>query len=177
VLDGRVGNDHLVAQGNDDQLRGGVGADRLDGGSGRDTATYPKTPSRVFVNLATGKASGGGGADRLTGIENVKGSNANDVLTGNGGSNELFGQGGDDSVSGGAGDDLLDGGAGRDSLDGGDGTDRCTGGETVKGCEVPQASAEALEELALLGLTTREATSLRDVILESFGLLPRARAH
>lgn len=58
-----------------------------------------------------------------TQIENLKGSNFDDVLTGNNADNIIFGNGGADTISGGAGNDTLDGGKGADTLKGGVGND------------------------------------------------------
>ncbi|EME70698.1 calcium binding hemolysin protein, partial [Paramagnetospirillum caucaseum] len=78
----------------------------------------------VTVNLGTGSASGGEAAgDVLSGIENLLGGNAADILTGDAGANRLSGAAGNDTLSGGAGDDILAGGAGSDRLTGGDGAD------------------------------------------------------
>jgi Ca2+-binding RTX toxin-like protein len=54
--------------------------------------------------------------DTLTGIENLYGSNHNDVLTGNAGANTLSGGAGDDILTGGLGADVLKGGAGNDTF-------------------------------------------------------------
>ncbi|HEX8669006.1 MAG TPA: matrixin family metalloprotease [Allosphingosinicella sp.] len=56
-------------------------------------------------------------------IENAKGGEAGDTITGNDAANRLEGNGGDDMLSGGIGNDTLLGGAGNDRLDGGDGVD------------------------------------------------------
>lgn len=66
--------------------------------------------------------------DILFGVENVTGSNFNDVLKGDGGANILRGLDGDDEIEGHAGNDILDGGAGDDELDGGSGNDLLFGG-------------------------------------------------
>ena len=55
--------------------------------------------------------------DTLTGIEQVLGSNHNDLLIGDGGANQLWGMGGDDTLRGGAGADVLKGGDGIDTAD------------------------------------------------------------
>jgi Ca2+-binding RTX toxin-like protein len=64
---------------------------------------------------------------KITGIENVVGSNANDTLTGNGVANDLRGGAGNDTINGGGGDDILVGGAGQDTIVGGTGRDRILG--------------------------------------------------
>ncbi len=115
MLDGGVGNDYLV---------GGAGADVLDGGAGYDTADYGASDAGVSVNLTRVRAEGGhASGDRLTGIEELRGSSHADRLIGNGRDNELQGREGDDTLISGAGNDELHGGAGADRLDGGDGDD------------------------------------------------------
>jgi Ca2+-binding RTX toxin-like protein len=93
-LDGGNGNDLLVVA---------DGYDTLDGGAGTDTASFTNATEAVQANV-----------DDFISIENLTGSNYNDVLTGNAGAN---------SLSGGTGNDVLTGGAGNDSLAGGRGTD------------------------------------------------------
>jgi Ca2+-binding RTX toxin-like protein len=61
-------------------------------------------------------------------IENVIGTQYNDVIGGNSQSNILKGEGGDDYLGGGAGADILDGGAGKDQLHGGADNDTLIGG-------------------------------------------------
>ena len=60
----------------------------------------------------------GAAGDRLGGIENLTGSDHNDVLVGDTNANTLMGGGGNDMLTGGAGDDKLHGGAGDDTLTG-----------------------------------------------------------
>jgi Ca2+-binding RTX toxin-like protein len=59
----------------------------------------------------------------LGALENIVGTDANDVLTGSSESNRLIGRGGNDRLIGLGGDDTLDGGTGNDFLDGGTGDD------------------------------------------------------
>ena len=55
----------------------------------------------VTVNFASGVASGGDAAgDTFTGIENITGSNFNDILTGDVGNNRLDGGAGTDTMAG-----------------------------------------------------------------------------
>ncbi|MBT5034473.1 MAG: calcium-binding protein, partial [Rhodospirillaceae bacterium] len=67
----------------------------------------------VTVDLAAGTAIDGFGAtDTLTNIENVRGTDFGDTITGDGANNVLEGKDGDDTLSGGAGNDTIDGGLG-----------------------------------------------------------------
>lgn len=61
-------------------------------------------------------------------IENARGSQGADSITGNAAANRLAGQEGDDAIAGAAGDDILLGEGGDDTLDGGAGNDWLDGG-------------------------------------------------
>ncbi|NDP59691.1 MAG: calcium-binding protein, partial [Oxalobacteraceae bacterium] len=115
TLTGDAGANRLDGGAGDDLLAGGAGADVLDGGSGNDTATYAASAAGVTIDLARRLAQGGDAqGDTLLNIENLTGTDFNDVLSGDAGANIL---------SGGAGDDVLAGGLGADTLIGGDGRD------------------------------------------------------
>jgi Ca2+-binding RTX toxin-like protein len=118
TLIGGAGNDLLDGGAGDDLLIGGTGADTLIGGSGIDTADYSASSAGVKVNLATGAGSGGDAeGDTLSGIENVTGSDFNDVLTGDANANVLHAGKGDDTLVGSGGGDTMDGGDGIDTAD------------------------------------------------------------
>ena len=103
----------------DDILQGRDGDDTLIGGDGNDKADYSKAGGAVDVDLANNIAisDGDGGSDTLSGIEDLAGSNFDDLLTGNDSDNTLEGNAGSDVLKGGAGQDTLDGGAARDTAD------------------------------------------------------------
>ncbi len=124
-LQGREGDDKLYGGFENDFLRGGAGADILDGGEGRDGVDYRDSEEGVKIDLAAGTAEGGTAAgDTFVSIENLYGSECDDVLVGNDENNSLLGFGGADHLSGGAGNDNLRGGVGSDILTGGDGNDK-----------------------------------------------------
>jgi Ca2+-binding RTX toxin-like protein len=129
-LAGDAGSNRLDGGAGDDTLTGGAGADVLIGGTGNaDLALYGGATA-VTVDLSTGKGKGGDAeGDTLSGIENVSGSTADDVLTGNSGANSLSGGDGSDTLSGGAGNDQQFGGTGDDLLTGGSGADALDGGD------------------------------------------------
>jgi len=88
---GGGGNDNLVGDGSantldggagDDTLQGKGGDDDLIGGAGIDTADYSQSGAGVVIDLDTNSAAddGEGGTDTLSGIENLAGSNFNDVI-------------------------------------------------------------------------------------------------
>lgn len=125
-LFGGAGADTLLGGQNDDYMQGGAGNDTLDGGDGSDWSAYDDAVSGVTVNLTLTAAqnTGGGGVDKLVGVENVYGSAFSDNLTGDAKDNTLIGGGtGNDTLSGGQGDDFLQGGSGNDVFDGGAGFD------------------------------------------------------
>jgi Ca2+-binding RTX toxin-like protein/GH24 family phage-related lysozyme (muramidase) len=115
IIYGNDGNDMLYGQGGNNILIGGAGADGLNGFTGVSTASYATSASGVNVNLATNINSGGDAeGDSIAGVNNLTGSDFDDILTGNLSAN---------IISGGAGNDIIEGGAGADSIDGGAGTD------------------------------------------------------
>lgn len=101
--------DTIYGNGDSNILRGGAGADVIDGVDGSDWSDFRGSRAGVSVNLATGTAAGGDAAgDQLRNIERLMGSAHADVLTGDGGQNV---------IRGGAGADTLDGGGNIDWLD------------------------------------------------------------
>ena len=147
TLVGGSENDVLNGEDGDDLLLGGFGADVISGGAGSDTLSYQGEFASFTVALAAGTtvsnrdpltgASGASGVeDTFTSIENARGGEGNDRLSGTAGANELIGNGGSDTLEGGGGNDSLLGGAGGDSLVGGDGDDTFdagAGNDTVVG--------------------------------------------
>jgi Ca2+-binding RTX toxin-like protein len=133
-LDGGAGADSLYGYGGNDTLTGGIGNDVLDGGADTDTASYAGATGAVTAYLWNSQATGAGGTDTLTNIENLIGSAFNDRLDGTNsansveggtGADSLYGYGGADTLTGGAGNDVLDGGADADAFmfDAGSGVD------------------------------------------------------
>ncbi|WP_157220649.1 calcium-binding protein [Flavisphingomonas formosensis] len=147
-LTGDEGNNMLTGNAGNDSLKGGLGDDVLNGGAGVDTASYAGTSSGVTIDLSLTAAQDthGAGVDTLLFVENVTGSDYDDVLTGSaqvnvmlgGKGNDIIDAGsssdtvdggyGNDILKGAAGDDILVGGVGSDTLIGGGGADTLTGG-------------------------------------------------
>ena len=146
---GREGDDALNGNGGDDIFLPGPGDDGMVGHGGRDTVDFGSSRSGIRLDLGQhaatgGKVATGDGSDRLYAIENIKGTDYDDTISGNGRANILLGGRGNDSLSGAEGDDVLlggamadqlDGGGGADALDGGSGEDTCTTGEKKQSCE------------------------------------------
>ena len=125
TLSGGSGFDTLSGGDGDDTLNGGGAADVLDGGDGIDTVVYDTalTGGTLVIDLATpANNTGEAAGDTYVSIENVTGSEGNDLIRGDGGDNVLNGRGGNNTLEGGAGSDTLTGGAGSDDLNGGAGT-------------------------------------------------------
>ena len=136
-LDGNAGNDDLaggsagsLCSADVDSLNGGAGddtfqmgplpncADLMDGGAGRDIASYELRGGGVTVAL-DGRAEDGeaGENDNVkTAIEVVLGGDGGDSLVGGASNDELHGGPGNDVVRGGVGNDTLVGGPGVDNL-------------------------------------------------------------
>lgn len=130
---GSAHDDTLFGSDLSDTLQGNAGNDFIDGGGGSDLADYWNSAVGVRVDLSAGVATedGFGGSDALVGIEGARGSEHDDILTGDGNGNRLIGGGGNDGISGGDGADLLFGDAGQDSLSGGAGDDTLSGGSDM----------------------------------------------
>ena len=130
-VDGRDGNDRVVASGIFDMLTGGNGVDTVDYSAA--------TESVVIIQLDDGVLVGDGGAygDAAGSFEAIIGSSHDDTitvldagtdaagfsLTGGNGNDTLASDAGADTLSGEDGDDLLSGGRDGDVIDGGDGVD------------------------------------------------------
>ncbi|MCY1211029.1 repeat domain protein [compost metagenome] len=165
AIHGTTGDDNLSGLGGDDVLVGGLGNDVLNGGAGSDTASYENATSGVTVNLALvgPQDTGGAGLDTLIEMENLLGSNFNDVLTGDSGNNLLVGNGGDD---------LLMGNGGSDSLMGGDGADtfKWLAGETGTTTIIDFTPGQDTLDLSqLLTGEHSDAGSLDDFLTMAFG--------
>ncbi|EIM28662.1 Ca2+-binding protein, RTX toxin [Microvirga lotononidis] len=98
-LIGGSGNDTLIGDNNANTLEGGAGADTLRGGGGIDTVSYARSTAGVMVNLAAKFGAGGDAqGDTYDSIENVIGSNYNDIFVGDAGANAFYGGAGIDTV-------------------------------------------------------------------------------
>lgn len=129
TLRGGEGDDTLVAGSGDDRLLGGLGSDELNGGAGIDVVSYSLATGGIIANLTAGAgARNEAMGDRYIDIEDVEGSNNDDVILGDRQRNSLWGLAGNDRLDGRAGNDHVWGGAGRDTLFGGDGADVLKGG-------------------------------------------------
>lgn len=111
LIQGLAGDDTLNGAAGDDTLRGGAGADSLIGGAGTDWADYTDGDG-VQIDLAGGTGSGSTAqGDRISGVENLRGSMGSDDLGGDDGDNMiapmLSRAGSVDTVAGGAGTDTL----------------------------------------------------------------------
>jgi len=131
-LYGGAGDDRIVGRLGDDFIEGGAGADNINGGGGSDTVSYASSSAAVDVRLfrATTQTGGDAEGDLLRNVENIIGSDFNDVLQGdNGIDSVLEGGSGNDALRTYDGNDVLNGGDGNDSLRGGAGDDSFIGGD------------------------------------------------
>ncbi|MDQ1159332.1 Ca2+-binding RTX toxin-like protein [Sphingomonas sp. SORGH_AS 950] len=184
TLTGSDAADTLQGGAGDDVLTGAAGADVLDGGDGRDTASYAQSADGVRVDLGTGVGHGGDAeGDVLISIENLTGSDNDDVLigdaaantlSGGAGSDRLDGGAGNDVLRGGSGDDILVGGAGADTLQGGDGVDTADYSASGAGVSVDLSSGTALggdaEGDTLSGIEAVVGSAYDDVLVGASGI-------
>lgn len=162
IVDAKDGNDTLtvpdfisrqeyVTSSERTKYDGGAGVDTLNASGWTKYFTASALPGSlagtssalsnvtVSFDLAKGELYAGDTfLATLANIENVVGTQYNDVINGNDKDNMLVGYKGDDTISGGDGNDTLLGGVGKDNisggknddtLSGGDGTDTLDGGE------------------------------------------------
>lgn len=99
VLAGSKKAEVLLGGDGNDLLQGGGGLDTLNGGAGRDTASYADSATKVRVDLSLTGSQPRAGKDTLISIEDVIGSNFDDILLGTDGDNTLDGGLGNDTVS------------------------------------------------------------------------------
>ncbi|KQS88430.1 MULTISPECIES: M10 family metallopeptidase [unclassified Rhizobium] len=146
IIDGGDGNDWIEGGFSTDTVNGNAGndtfyvrdgefGDNTDGGSGDDVLDVSNYTSRgAIVNLGANTYDFSptfGGPYSIVNVENVRGTQVADTITGDALGNILVGNGGNDTISGAAGNDTLDGGNGNDTLLGGDGNDTLTAGSGV----------------------------------------------
>ena len=120
-ISGDAGDDTIKAAAGDDNLYGGEGNDTLNGGAGRDQANYyvywdtaSTAGATVDLRISGAQDTVSAGADTLISIENLRGSQFDDRLIGNGLANHLEGDQGNDILNGLGGNDELIGGRGDD---------------------------------------------------------------
>ena len=146
ILDGRGGADSVVGGGGDDSITGGDGTSLtldgeggndsinpgpqddidIDGGAGTDRVVYgngtaPGTGVTVDLSLTGPQNTGGSGTDTLTNVEDLHGTDFNDVLRGDAGANRLVGRLGADLLDGRLGSDVLEGDENADTIEARDG--------------------------------------------------------
>ncbi|ESQ92493.1 hypothetical protein ABAC460_03080 [Asticcacaulis sp. AC460] len=130
TITGGSGNDTITGNSGDDYINGGNGSDEMHGGAGIDKLSYGDATGGVAVDLRLTVTQNtlGSGLDKISGFENLEGSDFGDRLTGTSGSNIISGRGGHDDIHGLAGNDKLYGGNGNDTVTGDQGDDLITGG-------------------------------------------------
>ncbi|KAL3848452.1 hypothetical protein ACJMK2_019309 [Sinanodonta woodiana] len=128
VLIGGPGDDRLYGGNGHDTIFGGDGGDLIDGGTGIDTIVFKGdgfNQMGVFVDLRTGKGSGADAdGDSYIDIQNIFGSEYNDILHGNDEDNVINGFQGNDYIHPYGSNDILTGGEGADLYNCSDATGR-----------------------------------------------------
>ena len=102
----------------DDIFYGSQVYNLYDGSDGIDTISYTNATEGVVVDQIKNAAlnDGYGGRDTLLRIENITGSNHDDIIVTNENNNIIDGQQGADTLYGGVGDDIIYGGADNDVI-------------------------------------------------------------
>ncbi|MCB2108897.1 MAG: hypothetical protein KDE14_14405, partial [Rhodobacteraceae bacterium] len=108
VLSGGAGNDLMLGGAGDDVFSGGSGDDTLVGGEGRDTVDYSMSSGPISLDLVSGAVDDGdGGMDLVISVENVIGTDHDDLIVADDGDNIIIGGGGADTITGGGGADVF----------------------------------------------------------------------
>jgi Ca2+-binding RTX toxin-like protein len=129
VVDGAAGDDYIDGGKGNDSLTGSHGADYIDGGLGNDTIAFASATSGVTVDLTLGQGSRGEATgDTYANVENVVGSNFDDIIVLSNSKGTADGQAGDDKLQGGTSNNTVKGGSGEDMIAGKQGADRLSGG-------------------------------------------------
>lgn len=163
-LKGGLGNDTISGGLGNDTLDGGAGNDGLAGGAGNDTYVVDSTLDTVTEASAEGTDTVlayvswilGANLEKLT----LKGSLAingtgnalNNTIIGNNANNKLIGGGGNDKLIGGLGSDTLTGGSGKDVFL----FNKLTGRDTITDFSVTDDTIQ-LEKAVFTALTTTGA--------------------
>ncbi|HEX2593933.1 MAG TPA: bluetail domain-containing putative surface protein [Rhizomicrobium sp.] len=125
VIEAGDGRDKIIGGDEDNIIRGGRGADKIDGRGGNNTADYSTSTKSVYIDLTLGIAKHGeAGGDTLLNIQSIIGTTKADTLIGDANANTFFGISGNDTIQGNDGDDtIIMSGGGRATLSGGNGND------------------------------------------------------
>ncbi len=135
------------------------GSDTIDLSAFSSSAALNLGITGVFSSMTTGLQSVIAGQLQLIllgTLENIVGTSANDLLTGNSQANRLVGNGGNDTLVALGGDDTLEGGAGNDALDGGSGDDlyvfATTAGNSLGTDLLVESTSAGIDSLDFSGL-------------------------
>jgi len=172
---GTPGDDNLTGGAGDDIFYATTGTDTLDGGAhiNGDTVIFTNATSGVTANLDPAQqdfTASGLGLTTLLNIENLTGSNYDDVLTGDANHNVLSGGLGDDVLVASAGNDTLDGGAngaGGDTADFSPGTMGVT--VDLNGQGAPQSVSAEFGNVTLNGIENVTGTDFADMLTGDAG--------
>lgn len=156
-LGGDLGNDTLDGGEDSDDLIGNGGADDMTGGGGFDQVLYydkgSAQPLSISLNDAADDGESGESDNVRSSIEDIRGGEGADVISGSGAPNEIDGSGGADIIDGGAGVDRFNGGHGDDRVLSRDGN-----AERVDcGADADTATSDTVDEVA--GCETNNASS------------------
>lgn len=119
-IDGTFLDDRFIGDAENNRFRGFSGNDTLNGGGGQDRADYSNADNRggfmgIDANLGKGLVRDSyGSEDLLRSIEDLSGSDFDDIIRDSAKNNFIEGGDGNDTISAGAGDDVLRGGTGAD---------------------------------------------------------------
>lgn len=129
VAEGGNKADVVNTGGSNDLIIATAGADKYNGGNGRDTISYEDITTGIKADLGAGTVKFGGKTQKISGIEVLAATNKADDLTGSSGEDTIFGLAGSDQIKGLGGADRLFGEDGNDNIFGGPEIDNLFGGK------------------------------------------------
>src|SRR5262249_16871719 len=141
---GGIGDDYLYGEDDNDTFTWDQGKDEIHGGYGTDIMSYMNVAQPIIVTMGDNLPNDGvitagvsEGDNIFNDVENLVGSTANNIITGDDlanwiatpstVNNSIDGGEGNDTLVGGSGPDVIVGGGGDDSLLGGAGDDKLYG--------------------------------------------------
>ncbi|AOF85245.1 hemolysin-type calcium-binding repeat family protein [Hydrogenophaga sp. RAC07] len=193
MLNGGAGNDTLNGEAGNDVITGGLGNDTANGGNGNDsfvaqvgdgndsytggtgTDTLDLSATAAGATVTAASATSAEiGVDTLNTIENLIGSQGNDIITFAAGANRVDGQDGNDTIDTGAGNDVVIGGLGDDSMNGGAGNDIFEfapgiGNDTIIGFDASPDGLNNQDRLDISGLGINAGNFATSVTITDLG--------
>jgi len=157
IIKGSSSWNALYAGGGDDWIIATNGGDTIYGGTHNvsgDWLSFEDIATSIDATMTAGSITGGLGTTTIFEIENLFGSEQDDILRGDSNNNTLHGNIGNDTIYGIGGANFLVGGQGDDTLIGGSGIDRYDGGDEDAGVGYTGTTTHGTNTISFYDTTT-----------------------